>query len=129
MTLIRILVVDNSPDFLDAATRFLASDPNMEIIGATLSGQEALRQVETHHPDLVLMDLALCGQNGLEITRRLKENAGAPKVILSTLHDDDEYRLASQAASADGYIAKSEFGTQLLPKIHSLFEAVLVPQN
>ena len=54
---IRILLTNDSRAFLESAARFLATDPQVEIIGVTLSGEEALRQIRQLQPDLVLMDL------------------------------------------------------------------------
>jgi DNA-binding NarL/FixJ family response regulator len=122
MKLIRTLLVDDSPEFLDAAGRFLASDPLIEVIGASLSGKDAINQVQINQPDLVLMDLAMPEMNGLEATRRIKLHQPAPRVIILTLHDNPEYRAASDAVQADGFIPKSEFGAELLPLIHDLFE-------
>ena len=60
--------------------------------------------------------------NGLEATRQIKALPGAPCVVILTLQDNPEYRLAAESVRADGFIAKSEFGTQLLPLIHTLFD-------
>jgi len=122
MELIRTLLVDDSAEFLDAAGRFLSSDPIIEIVGSALSGKEAIEQVASLNPDLVLMDLAMPGINGLETTRRIKADPEAPRIIILTLHDNPEYRAASESVDADGFIAKSDFGSELLPLIRLIFE-------
>lgn len=127
MTEIRTLLVDDSSQFLEAAIHYLSSEPQIEIVGFAHSGQEALDQVKILNPDLVLMDLAMPGTNGLEATRLIKEQADPPRVIILTLHDDPEYRFASKAVRADGFVAKSDFGVELLPQIYSLFETESVP--
>lgn len=121
MISVRTYLVDDSPDFLDAAIRFLSSDPQIDIVGSALSGQDALAQIPILHPDLVLVDLAMPGLNGLDTTSRIKELPDAPRVILFTLHDNPEYRKASESVHADGFVPKSEFGVQLLPLVYSLF--------
>ena len=120
MPSLRILLVDNSPTFLESATRFLCMDARLEIIGRVLSGGEALEQVPRLCPDLVLMDLAMPGMNGLEATRRIKAQPSAPYVVILTLNDSREYRDAALAVGADGFVTKSEIGTALLPLLHSL---------
>lgn len=122
MSSIRTLLVDDSPQFLEATKRFLSSDPHIEIVGSTLSGKEALEKIATLNPDLVLIDLAMPDMNGLETTRQIKALPGAPQVIILTLYDNQEYRTAGQAVQADGFIAKSELGANLLPLIHLLFD-------
>ena len=120
MPSLRILLVDDSPTFLESATRFLAMDARLEIIGCVLSGGEALEQVPKLRPDLVLMDLAMPGMNGLEATRHIKAKPSAPYVVILTLNDSREYRDAALAVGADGFVTKSEIGTALLPLLHSL---------
>lgn len=129
MSPIRVLLVDDNPEFLDATTRFLSSDTWLEIIGQTLSGQEALERTNSLKPDLILMDLAMPKMNGLEVTRQIKALPNSPRVIILTLYDNAEYRLASQEVQADGFIAKSDLGVQLLSMIHSLFKDNYLPGN
>jgi DNA-binding NarL/FixJ family response regulator len=121
---IRILLVDDSPEFLQSATQFLSTDPSIEIVGGVLSGAEALVEVARVKLDLVLMDWGMPGMNGLEAACCIKARSGAPSVVILTLHDNIEYRAAAQAAGVDGYVTKSEFGTVLLPFIHTLFDDV-----
>jgi DNA-binding NarL/FixJ family response regulator len=118
---IRVLLVDDSREFLKAASAFLASDPAIEVVGKFHNAKEALEQAPKLHPDLVLMDIAMPKMNGLEATRRLKQQARPPRVIILTMYDDLEYRNASNLAAADAFMSKSEFGVDLLPLIHSMF--------
>ncbi|MBV8884558.1 MAG: response regulator transcription factor [Chroococcidiopsidaceae cyanobacterium CP_BM_RX_35] len=121
MTLVRILLVDDSLVFLESATRFLSEESQLAIIGQILSSREALEQIPQLYPDLVLMDLAMPEMNGLEATRYIKTQPNAPYVVILTLNDGTEYRAAAEAVGADGLISKSQFGTALLPLIYSLF--------
>jgi DNA-binding NarL/FixJ family response regulator len=121
MASLRILLVDDSPIFLEAAAGFLSADPWIASVGRSLSGREACAQILLTNPDLVLMDVAMADLNGLEVTRQIKAGPVSPRIVIVTLHDTPEYRMAAQAAGADGFIAKSELGTTLLPLIHTLF--------
>jgi DNA-binding NarL/FixJ family response regulator len=118
---IRVLLVDDNPAFLETEARFLSADPRVHVVGGVLSGVEALEQVGLLRPDLVLIDLAMTGMNGLETTRHLKALEPPPLVIILTLHDNLEYRIAAELAQADGFVAKADFGAKLLPLIHHLF--------
>ena len=130
MSYVRILLVDDSIAFLESATRFLSVDARLEIVGRAFSGGEALEQVSRLYPDLVLMDLAMPGMNGLEATHLVKAQPNAPHVVILTLNDSSEYRAAALNVGADGFVTKSEFGTALLPLIQSLFtELCLRPQE
>jgi len=122
MTSVHTLLVDDSPEFLGAAARFLATDPQIEIVGYALSARQAIEEVTRLRPDLVLMDVAMPEMNGFVATRQIKERPNPPRVIVLTLYDNDEYRAQAKSAGADGFVAKSEFGTQLLPLIHTLYQ-------
>jgi DNA-binding NarL/FixJ family response regulator len=119
---VRILLVDDYPDFLDAAAIFLSTVPQFEIAGIARSGHEALEQVERLRPDLVLMDLVMPDMSGLEAARCIKVQAGAPRVVILTLSHAPAYFCAAQTAGADGVISKMEFGTDLIPLIHKFFD-------
>lgn len=123
----RLLLVDDSPEFLDAAERFLSNEEGLEIVGKARSGEEALELAQRLKPDLILMDIAMPGMNGLEATRRLKSESACPKIIILTLYDSSEYRSVSEEVQADGFVTKSEFTTRLLPLIRSFFEAERPP--
>jgi CheY-like chemotaxis protein len=114
---LRILLVDDSPAFLYAATRALAPDPRINIVGKALSGHEAITLVPQIQPDLVLMDVAMPGMNGFEATRQIKAQPNPPRVVVLTSHDLPHYRTAAEAAGADNFVNKADFGSELLPLI------------
>lgn len=120
MSPIRVLMVDDSFEFLEALGRYLSADSAIEIVGNLQSANDAVEQVAVLKPDLILMDLAMPGMNGLEATRLVKRQPAAPRIILLTLYDNSEYRSAASAAHADGYVVKSDLRGMLLPLIHSL---------
>jgi DNA-binding NarL/FixJ family response regulator len=121
MTRVRILLVDDSPQFLICISRFLTDRAAYEVVGQALSGDEALRQASLLHPDLVLMDISMPGLNGLEATARLKQQPNPPRVVIMTLFDTAEYRAAAHAVRADDYVAKDSVAERLLPAIAGLF--------
>ena len=119
---IRILLVDDNAEFLNAATRFLADQPGIEIVGKIFSGRDAVNQTPTLKPDFVLMDLVMPEMDGLEATRLLKQLPDPPAVIVVSLHDDQFFRMAAQGAGADGFLPKrllSKHLVQLLEKLIS----------
>ena len=121
MSIIRALLVDDYADFLESASQFLSTVPQMQVVGRARSGVEALQAVDRLHPDLVLMDLAMPCMGGLEATQRIKALAGAPRVVIITLYNNQGYRVAALAAGADGFMSKSEFGEDLVTLIRDLF--------
>lgn len=124
MKAIKTLLVDDNPEFIEAAKRFLSSEKQFNVIGTALSGQEAIDQVEKLKPDLVLIDLAMPGMNGLEATQRIKSEPDCPRVIILTLYNTRAYREASDSVGADGFVTKSDFGVRLLPLVEVMFAEV-----
>ena len=122
MTPLRILLVDDSAEFLESAARLLTLHKQLRIVGRASSGNAALEQIAQLSPDLVLMDLAMPGMNGLETTRQIKSRPAPPRVVIMTLYDVAEYRTAARQATADGFIAKSSIRSQLLPMLANLFQ-------
>jgi DNA-binding NarL/FixJ family response regulator len=121
----RILLVDDNRTFLEAAVRALMADPRIEVVGSALSGQEGVELVIQRRPDLVLMDVAMPGMNGMEATRLIKSQPNAPRVVILTSHDLSHYRAAATAVGADNFISKADFDSQLFP----FLEALLAEQN
>jgi DNA-binding NarL/FixJ family response regulator len=117
---LRIVLVDDSRTFLDAAIHALTVDPRIEIVGSALSGQEGVVLVNERQPDVVLMDIAMPGMNGMDATRHIKAQPNAPRVIILTSYDIQRYRAAARAAGADGFICKAEFDSELLPLLETL---------
>jgi DNA-binding NarL/FixJ family response regulator len=117
----RVLLVDDSPLFLESAANLLAIFPELEIVGRALSGRAALEQTAALAPDLVLMDLAMPAMNGLQATRLIKAQPNPPRVVIVTLHDDLDYRAAAEVVGADGFIVKSNFASELVLLVGRLF--------
>ena len=118
---LRVLLVDDSPEFLQSAIDFLSNDSRVEVVGHALSGGAALALAEQTRPDLMLIDFSMPEMNGLETTGAIKARPGAPCVIIMSLHEDPEYCTAAAASGADGFIRKSAFSVSMLQLIASLF--------
>ncbi len=121
MNTIRTLLVDDSHEFLEAADRFLGTDPRVEVLDSVLDGAQALEKIETLQPDLVLLDLSMPGVGGLDALKQIHQLEDPPKVIILTLYDTSIYRSEAEKYRADGFLHKNDFGVELLPLIHRLF--------
>lgn len=123
---IRVLLVDDHPAFLQLIADVLSNSDWIKVIGVAASGDEALVMARDLQPDLMLMDLAMSGMNGLEATYRIKKLEHPPRVVIMTLHGDQEYRTQAAAVGADGFVSKSDAGQGLLPLIRMLFPERIV---
>ncbi len=117
MSLIRLLLVDDNWEFLIAAQNYLQNQENLQVVGLANSGEAALQMVAALQPDLMLVDLAMPRLSGLEVIRRIKTDYPTIRLILLTLHDLPEYRLAAADVGADGFVSKAQLYEQLLPAI------------
>lgn len=112
METIRVVLIEDHD-----LTRFgiragLQSHPDIELLGEARDGQSGLKLLTTIHPDVAIVDIGLPDMTGIELTQRLKANqldADAPqtKVLIMTMHDDEESVLAAFAAGADSYCTKN----------------------
>ncbi len=120
MKQIRVLLVDDSLQFLDSAADFLACDGRVLVVGRARDGQEGVRLAEELAPDLVLMDLSMSVMDGLAATRLIKARPAPPRVVIVTLRDSPEDRQGAHSARADGFICKSEFTDRVLAAVDAL---------
>ncbi|MDB6023725.1 MAG: chemotaxis protein CheY [Pedosphaera sp.] len=118
---LKVLLVDDNPEFLKTAAAFLSAYAMLEVVGLAQSGQEAVEIARKLNPELVIMDLAMPEMNGLDTTRRIKALPAPPQVVIVTLYDGPEFSSLAHAAGADDFITKSEFGELLLPAVLKLF--------
>jgi DNA-binding NarL/FixJ family response regulator len=109
---VRVLVVDDDPDFLEAAKVSLAADRRIEIVGGAASGEEAVRQAAALQPEVVAMDVAMPGLDGLEATRLIRRDQPECRVVLVSgsifIERGDEGVAAARAVGASAYVVKSK---------------------
>ena len=120
MSPLRVIVVDDNPTLLRSVVRLLVAMPDVEVIGQATSGLGALELAAQLRPDLLLIDVAMPTMDGLEATRRLSIQPGAPTILLMSVHDLVEYRDAARAAGAHDFLTKSRIAEDLAPMIQSL---------
>jgi len=121
----RILIVEDNPFFLQFLKETLYSRfPSMDILEAA-NGEEALQKIETFKPDAIFMDLRLPGENGLEVTKKIKAEHPDIVVAIITNYDLPEYREAAYQCKADHFVSKDSF----LNMINSIFPGRKTDQN
>jgi len=114
---VRVLVVDDDPDFVEAAKVSLAADRRIEVVGGAASGEEAVKQAAALRPEVVAMDVAMPGLDGLEATRLIREDQPECRVVLVSgsifVDRGDEGDEAVRAAGASAYVVKSRAALDL----------------
>ncbi|MFW6088157.1 MAG: response regulator [Gemmatimonadota bacterium] len=105
---IRVVVADDHAVVREGIRRVLDDDPDVAVVGEASTGAEALAIVEDCRPDVLLLDLGLPDISGLEVVRRLLAAGSPPRVLVLSMHEDDEYVLRAVRAGVDGYLLKDE---------------------
>lgn len=104
--MIGVVIVDDHPVFRDGLRFTLSQAADINVLGECMSGDEVPAIVERLDPDVVLMDLAMPGVDGLTATRNLTTRGARPAVLVMTMSDDDANVLAAIRAGARGYLLK-----------------------
>ena len=109
-----IVIVDDHPLFREGLKSIISRNPELEIVGETGAGQEALRLAENFKPDMVVMDISLPDSNGIELTRDIKKLSPATRVLIVSVHSKIDYITAAFQAGATGYVVKDAPSAKIL---------------
>jgi DNA-binding NarL/FixJ family response regulator len=103
---IRILVADDHPVVREGLVAILSTQPDFEVVGEAGTGSQTVRQAETLHPDVILLDLEMPEMDGVEALRLIRLSQPGTQSIVFTAFDTDERILAAVRAGAKGYLLK-----------------------
>ncbi len=113
----RILIADDHAMFRAGIRALLESEPLLEVVGEVATGDEAVDQARILKPDVVLMDLSMPGSNGLGATRRIAALNLDTKILVLTVHAEEEYLVPVVDAGASGYLTKNSADTDLIEAV------------
>ena len=91
----------------------LTGNPLVEVIGEAGDGREAINLIQKHRPDLVIMDIAMPNLNGIDATVRIKDRFPETKILIVSMHSDEEYVVRALRAGASGYVLKDAAVSEL----------------
>lgn len=129
METIHVFIVDDHVLYREGVRKMLSMAPDIEIVGEAASGDEAIAQVLTLQPDVVLMDLKMPGVNGIEATRRIIHASPRIGVLVLTMFETDETVFAAMRAGARGYLLKDADQEEVLRAVKAVSrgEAIFSP--
>lgn len=125
----RILLADDHTIFRQSLHRLLSDEGDIEVVGDAEDGREAVRLACELLPDIVIMDIAMPLLNGLEATCQIKRLCPQVKVLILSMHDNEEYIRSALAKGAMGYLLKDASSRELMDAIRVVHrgESVLSP--
>ncbi|HSK56124.1 MAG TPA: response regulator transcription factor [Jiangellales bacterium] len=119
---VRVLVVDDNELIRTGLVTVLTSDPDIVVVGEADSGPDGVRLARETAPDLVLMDVEMPGGDGITATAAIVAEPGAPRVLILTMFDLDEYVSEGLRAGASGFLIKTTPPTALLRAVRACAE-------
>jgi DNA-binding NarL/FixJ family response regulator len=119
MDKIKVLLAEDHTIVRKGLRSLLEKEGSLEVIGEAVDGRDAVKMVEKLTPDVVVMDISMPGLNGLEATRQIKKRFSGIKIIILTVHTNEEYVFQTLQAGASGYLIKSAAPTDLISAIQA----------
>ncbi|MBI3971250.1 MAG: response regulator transcription factor [Chloroflexi bacterium] len=116
----RLLLVDDHALFREGMAGLFAYEDDFEVVGEAADGEAALAAARELMPDLVLMDIDMPHCDGIEATRRLKQEMPYVRVVMLTVHDDDDKLFEAIKAGAQGYLVKGIRSSEMLELLRGM---------
>lgn len=117
-----IVIAEDHTILRDGLRAMLSFYPEFSVDGTAGDGLEAIRRVEIHRPDLLLIDLSMPRMSGMDAIRDIKKRFPRTRIIALTVHKTDEYILAALQAGADAYVLKDASREELILAIRTVLE-------
>jgi DNA-binding NarL/FixJ family response regulator len=120
MTPIRVVVADDHRIVREGLVRLLVEEGDCQVVAEAADGFEAVEKALATNPDVVVLDLAMPRLGGLEAVRRLRKELPRARILVLTVHDEEEYVVPAVAAGAAGYLLKDAAASELLAAVRAL---------
>ena len=119
--LIRLLIADDHILFRDGLTSLLRDEPDLEVLGQAGTGEEALCQIRQHQPDVVLLDISMPVLSGLEVASQINAELSTIKILMLTIHEEENFFFEALRAGAHGYVLKGARSEELMNAIRIVY--------
>ena len=117
---LRVLIADDHTLVRESLVSLLQAGGDVQVVAQAATGVETIEKAVATRPDVVVTDLSMPGLGGIEVVRRLHEALPETRVLVLTMHQEDEYVLQAVRAGASGYLVKDSAAAELLAAVRSL---------
>ncbi|HET9464818.1 MAG TPA: response regulator transcription factor, partial [Gemmatimonadales bacterium] len=117
---IKVLVADDHTIVRTGIRHVLESEAGFEVVGEAGTGAEAVALAAKLRPDVVVLDISMPGESGLQVAAQLRGISPEPRVLILSMHDNAEYVLESVRAGAHGYLLKDTAATELRTAVRAV---------
>jgi two-component system response regulator NreC len=126
---IQVVLADDHAVLRAGLRALIEDEPDIEVVGEASDGQQAVELVERLKPDVVVMDISMPVMNGMEATERIRASGTTTKVLVLTMHAEEQYLFQVLEAGGSGYVLKQSADTELMDAIRAVYrgEAFLYP--
>ncbi len=118
---IKVIVADDHPVARQGIISLLSELENVLVVGESANGEDALKMVESHKPDILISDISMSGISGIELAQMISSNHSATKVLILSMHNDQEYIQMSFESGASGYLPKNSDEKELAEAINVIY--------
>lgn len=119
---VRVLIADDHTIVREGLRRILEGQDGIEVAGEAVNGHEVIERVRAGGFELLLLDLSMPGKSGIELIRQVRDEAPRLRILVLTMHEEDQYAVRSIRAGAQGYLTKESAPSQLVSAIRRLAE-------
>lgn len=120
--MVRILIADDHQLVREGIRRILEDEADFQVVGEAADGKQAIDLVEQSHPDVVLLDVAMPGLDGVEATRRLAKQQPETRVLVVTMYADEHHAARLLRMGAAGYVVKDAAPSELAEAIRTVHQ-------
>ena len=117
----KVLITDDHAIVREGLQAYLSVQPDIEVVGEATNGEEAIKKAKDLLPDIILMDITMPGINGLEATRQIRKQNPDMKILVLTMHEEDDYFYRILEAGASGYFIKGGSFSELLSALRTVW--------
>ena len=118
---IKVFLADDHAVVREGLTLLLDTQAGITVVGEAADGRKAVRQVERLCPDVVVMDIAMPGMNGIEATAQIRNICPSTQVVILSMHSSAEHILRALRAGALGYLLKESAGKELIQAVQTVY--------